>query len=129
MSITQIAGLALEALLGVLMAYTAYTLFAWTPPSVTKRRDELRYPRWWWVLAGIATSIGAVTLLIGLVVPIVGATGILWVIAYFVVACCTHLVRADFSGFVAPLAFLGICIGLLALRWGDAGPLRSMVGM
>jgi hypothetical protein len=33
--------LTLQALLGLFMVYTAYTLFAWTPEVVTQARDAL----------------------------------------------------------------------------------------
>jgi DoxX-like protein len=128
LSLLQIATLVFEALLGLLMAYTAYTLFAWTPPSITKARDALRYPRWYWVLAGVMATLGAVGLFVGLVIPVVGAVAALWVIAYFVVATLTHLVRKDMAMFAMPLAFGAICVGLLVLRWADAAPLLALVG-
>jgi hypothetical protein len=109
MTIPQIAGLAVEGLLGLLMAYVAYTIFAWKPSSaVTKAREALRYPRWYWVLAGITALIGAILLLASvaapflaiptvaipvlgsLAVPITGPLAALWMIVYFVVACFTE---------------------------------------
>ena len=47
MSIQHVASLALEGLLALLTVYTAYRLFAWTPPSIAKAREALRYPRWY----------------------------------------------------------------------------------
>jgi DoxX-like protein len=128
LSVLQIVTLVLEALLGVFVVYAAYTLFAWTPPSVTKVRDALHYPRWYWVLAGIMATIGAIGLFAGLFISVVGAAAALWVVAYFVVATLSHLVRADWIGFTYPLLFLVASVGLLALRWGDMTPLLALVG-
>lgn len=128
MSFLQIATLVVEALLGVLSAYAAYTLFAWTPPMITKARDALHYPRWYWVLAGIAATIGALGLFVGLWFPVVGAGAAVWMVAYFVVATLTHLIRKDLATLGMPLLFLVICLGLTALRWGDAKPLLALVG-
>jgi len=130
MSMGHIAALVLEGLLGLFFAYAAYTLFAWTPPSVTKARDALRYPRWWWVLAGVTATIGAAGLLVGLGAPEVGALAALWGCAYFVVAGLSHLVRGDVRGFfMYPLIFLVLCVGLVVLRWSDLAPVLALVGL
>ena len=86
MSLLQIATLLFEALLGLFSAYTAYSLFAWTPPSLAKAREALHYPRWYWVLAGCVATIGALGLLVGLFLPVIGALAAAWMVAYFVVA-------------------------------------------
>lgn len=128
MSLQHIAVLVLEGLLGLFSAYAAYTLFAWTPPSLTKVREALHYPRWYWVLAGVLAAIGAIGLLVGLVIPVVGAVAALWMTAYFVVATLTHLVRKDMMSLGFPLLFFAFCVGLTLLRWTDAAPLLALVG-
>lgn len=129
MSIGHIAALVLEGLLGLFIAYAAYTLFAWTPPSITKARDALQYPRWWWVLAGVMATIGAAGLLVGLGAPEAGALAALWGCAYFAVAGLSHLVRGDVRGFTYPLTFLILCVILMALRWTDLAPVLALVGL
>jgi len=129
MAFPNIVVLLLEGLMGLFMAYTAYTLFAWTPPMITKARDALHYLRWWWVLAGCVATLGAIGLLVGLFIPTVGVIAIMWVIAYFVVATLSHLVRKDWVNFAQPLLFLAIIAVLLWLRWADAAPLRALVGL
>ncbi len=106
MSLLQIVTLLFEALLGLFSAYAAYSLFAWTPPSLAKTREALHYPRWYWVLAGCMATIGALGLLVGLFVPVIGGLAAAWMVAYFVVAMFTHLLRKDFAGFAMPLIFL-----------------------
>jgi hypothetical protein len=61
--------LPLEALLGLLSAYAAYSLFTWTPASMAKAREALHSPRWYWMLAGCVATIGAIGLLVGLFFP------------------------------------------------------------
>jgi ABC-type uncharacterized transport system involved in gliding motility auxiliary subunit len=64
-----------------------------------------------------------------LFIPTVGVIAIMWVIAYFVVATLSHLVRKDWVNFAQPLLFLAIIAVLLWLRWADAAPLRALVGL
>lgn len=129
MSIQHIATLVLEGLLGLFSAYAAYSLFTSTPPSVAKAREALRYPRWYWLLAGCVASAGAIGLFVGLVVPVIGAVAAAWMVAYFIVAMLTHLVRLDLKSLGMPLVFLLIFGGLLLLRWSDARPILSAVGL
>jgi hypothetical protein len=129
MSFQQIAVDVLEGLLGLFSAYTAYSLFAQTPPSIQKGRDALRYPRWYWVLAGCLAALGAIGLFVGLAIPTVGVIAAAWMAAYFVVAMLTHVIRADFKSLGMPLIFLLVFVGLVYLRWSDATPVLSLVGL
>ena len=129
MSIQHIATLVLEGLLGLFSAYAAYSLFSSTPPSVAKMREALRYPRWYWVLAGCVATVGALGLFVGLAVPVIGALAAAWMVAYFVVAMLTHILRLDLKSLGMPLVFLLVFGGLLLLRWSDATPILSAVGL
>ena len=128
MSLLQIVTLLFEALLGLFSAYAAYTLFAWTPPSITRAREALHYQRWYWVLAGWMATIGALGLFAGLFFPTIGALAAAWMVAYFVVATFTHLVRKDFAGFAMPLIFLVLPLVLLVLRWADLVSILALPG-
>ena len=119
MSLLHLVTLVFEALLGLFSAYTAYSLFSWTPPALAKAREALHYPRWYWVLAGCVATIGALGLLVGLFIPVIGALSAAWMVAYFIVATFTHLLRKDLAGFAMPLIFLILPLGLLILRWSD----------
>lgn len=119
MSWMRIALLVFEGVMGLFMAYAAYSLFSGTPPSVAASRKALRYPRWYWALAGVVATIAAITLLAGLYLPIIGAFGALWCIAYFIVATFTHLFRADFKNLGLPMFFALVFLGLAALQWGE----------
>lgn len=127
MSVMQIATLVLEAILGLFTAYGAYSLFTKTPPALQKSRDALHYPRWYWVLAGMLSTIGAVSLIAGLALPALGAVAALWGVAYFVAAIFTHLSRKDIGGLAAPIPFLALFVGLAVLRWSDLSPALAPV--
>lgn len=129
MSILAIVVLAFEGLMGLMSVYIAYSLFSQTPASVRKRRDALRYPRWYWVLAGVLALMGGVGLLVGLALPVIGAVAALWMGVYFVVAALTHVSRQDWVNLGAPIVMLAIFAGLLVLRWSDAKPLLSLIRM
>ncbi len=119
MSWMHIATLVFEGAMGLFMAYAAYSLFSGTPPSVAATRKALRYPSWYWALAGVVATVAAITLLAGLYFPMIGAFGVLWTIAYFIVAILTHLVRADVKNLGLPFFFLLVFVGLTALQWGE----------
>ena len=128
MFMLQIIKLILEALFGLFSAYTAYSLFAWTPPSIAEAREALHYPRWYWVLAGFMATIGAIGLLVGLFFPAIGTLAVLWMVAYFVVATFTHLLRKDYAGFTMPLIFLILPLVLLALGWSEFTTILATLG-
>jgi len=128
-TVLPIVALALEALLGVFTLYAAYSLFTMTPPAMAKQRAALHYPGWYWKLAGVVATIGAIGLLVGLVVPSVGAAAAVWMVCYFIVATFTHLLRGDIASLGMPITFLVICAGLVALRWSDATSILAAAGL
>jgi DoxX-like protein len=128
MSIQHLATLVLEAVLALFTIFVAYAQ-ATRMPAVVKSREHLHYPQWYWNLSTVLAVLGAIGLLVGLFIPVVGAAAILWMVAYFVVAVLTHLSRADVTGVVPALVFLLIGVGLAALRWGDITPLLALFGM
>jgi hypothetical protein len=129
MSVLHIVALVLEGLMGAITAFAAYSLITGNPASIAKTREALNYPGWFWLLAKIVATIGAVGLFAGLVYPAVGATAALWMVAYFIVATSAHVVRKDMANLGMPIAFLVLAVGLVALRWGDATPVLAAVGL
>ena len=121
--------LTLQALLGLFMAFTAYTFYGPAPAAVTAARSALNLPGWYTTLAGVLALISAVALLVGLFVPVLGAFGAIWTMVYFIVATATHLLLGDFVNFYIPLVLFVLCALLVWLRWDDAKPIRARVGM
>ncbi len=129
MSVLHIVALVLEGLMGAFTAFAAYSMITSKPARLAKTREALNYPGWFWLLAKIVATIGAVGLFVGLVDPAVGAAAALWMVAYFIVATGAHVVRKDMANLGMPIAFLVLAVGLVALRWGDATPVLAAVGL
>jgi hypothetical protein len=129
MSVLHIVALVLEGLMGAVAAFAAYSLITGKPASIARTLEALNYPGWFWLLAKIVATIGAVGLFVGLVYPTVGAVAALWMVAYFIVATGAHVARKDIANLVMPISLLVLAVGLVALRWGDATPVLAAVGM
>lgn len=129
MSVLHIVALVLEGLMGALTAFAAYSMITSKPASIAKAHEALNYPGWFWLVAKMVATIGAVGLFAGLVYPAVGAAAALWMVAYFIVATGAHVVRKDMTNLGMPIAFLVLAVGLFALRWGDATPVLAAVGL
>lgn len=107
------------------MVYTVYLNFT-NSPMLVKAWTDSGMPRWYTRLAGVLGAIGALALLTGIFVPIVGALGLLWMVAYFVVATMTHIVvRDSFAHVSIPLVFLALCAVDAILRWPELSPVLS----
>ncbi len=128
MSIQHIATLVLEAALALFTAFVVYAQ-ATRAPAIVKSREHLHYPQWYWNLSTVLAVLGALGLFVGLFIPPVGVLAALWMVAYFVVAALTHLSKVDLKGVVPAILFLGISVGLVALRWVDASPILALVGL
>jgi DoxX-like family len=117
--------LIVEGLLALFLAYAVYLNFS-SAPMLMKQYTALRLPRWYTLLAGVLLSIGAIALLVGLVIPAIGALATLWMVAYFVVATLTHVVRKDkLTAVATPVAFLALFVALAVLRWAHLAPLLA----
>ncbi len=120
------AALVIEALLGLYMAFDAYSLLTMSVPIMTQPLLALHYPGWYLQLAGAIAALGALGLLVGLVIRPVGAAATLWMVCYFIVATFTHLLKGDVKDLVLPLPFLVISALLVMLRWGDVAALLKV---
>lgn len=118
-TVRRFVALALEALLGVIMAIVAYDQFTMSPPSFAQPMEALHYPGWYWQLATVLAIIGVIGLLVGLFNRTVGAAAALWMICYFIAATFTHLLRGDLKDLGLPLSFLAFSAIIVALRWSD----------
>ena len=104
---------------GLFTLVTTYAVYAHTQELVTKVRDAVNYPQWYWLLAGMLALMSGMASLVGLVIPVVGLLGALWTVVHFLVAIASHLARADWANAPAPLIFLVTFAFLVWLRWDD----------
>ena len=72
-------------------------------------------PRSWWPWLGTAKAAGAVGLLIGLVVPTVGALAAVGLVSYFVGAVATVVRAGWYSHVPFPLVYMAPVVGSLAV--------------
>jgi DoxX-like family len=73
-------------------------------------------PHRWLVPLGVVKAIGALGLLIGFVVPMIGVAAAIGLVLFFVCAIPTHLRVRDFAHVAYPAAFLLLALGSLVLR-------------
>jgi hypothetical protein len=108
-------------------AYVVVTVFAalWVGFSafsllrgaswVTDALTEYGVPRSWWPWLGAAKAAGALGLLAGLVVPVVGMAAAIGLILYFTGAVITVLRARSYSHVPYPLLYLVPVVGSLAV--------------
>lgn len=83
-------------------AYSLHTHKAYVVDSLT----EYGVPRSWWVWLGAAKGLGAVGLLLGLWIPVIGIAAAIGLVLYFLGAVVTVLRARAFSSIPFPLLYL-----------------------
>lgn len=92
-------------------AYSLLTRATWVVEPLT----EYGVPRSWWTVLGAAKAAGAIGLLIGLAVPVVGLAAAIALILYFLGAVVTIVRARSFSHVPYPLLYLVPVAAALAL--------------
>lgn len=72
-------------------------------------------PESWMTMLGILKAAGALGLLVGLWVPLIGTVAAVGLVLFFVAAIITHL-RGHFYSFAFPISFLTLAVAALVLR-------------
>jgi hypothetical protein len=85
-------------------------------PFVVKNFTAYGVPRSWWPWLATAKAAGAVGLLVGLFVPVVGLLAGIALVLYFVGAVVTVVRARVYSHIPGPVLFLGIVAAALALN-------------
>jgi DoxX-like family len=83
--------------------------------KVLENMDRAGVPRSWLTMLGTLKALGALGILVGLGVPLIGAAAAIGVILFFVGAFITHL-RARWYSFGFPGVFFLLAVGSLVLR-------------
>ncbi|GGQ23888.1 hypothetical protein BKA00_006082 [Actinomadura coerulea] len=92
-------------------AHSLLTRATWVVEPLT----EYGVPRSWWTVLGAAKAAGAIGLLIGLAVPVVGLAAAIALILYFLGAVVTIVRARSFSHIPYPLLYLVPVAAALAL--------------
>lgn len=87
---------------------------------VIEAARTVRAPQSWIYPLGMILSAGALGLLLGFVVPVIGAAAAIGVVLYFGAAIAAH-VRVDDYHLMPPAIFLTLAVATLALDVADGG--------
>lgn len=108
-------------------AYVVVTVLAATANIFSATCDFVRYkqvsiamakagvPDSWMTMLGVLKAAGALGLLAGIGVPLIGTAAAVGLILFFVATIITHLRARDYS-FGLPVVFLLLAVGALVLR-------------
>jgi hypothetical protein len=102
-------------LAAVMVGYSAFSVFSharWIQVLA-----DYGVPRSWWPWLGTAKAAGAVGLLVGLFVPVIGAMAEIGLVLYFAGAVITVVHAHWYSHIPFPLVYMAPVIGALVLRY------------
>ncbi|SRR6266540_3295282 len=111
----SIAYIVVTLLAAALVAFSAGAVFfhaKWVVEPLT----GYGVPRSWWPWLGTAKAAGAAGLLVGLFVPVIGVLAGICLVLYFIGAVITVVRARWYSHIPAPLTYLAVVVGALALR-------------
>ncbi|WP_440097729.1 DoxX family protein [Streptosporangium sp. H16] len=111
MSTTAVVVTVLAALWVGFSAFSLLRRADWVVEPLT----DYGVPRSWWTWLGAAKAAGAVGLLAGLFVPVIGVLAGICLVLYFAGAVVTVLRARSYSTVVFPLLYMGPVIAALVL--------------
>ncbi|PYG01575.1 DoxX-like family protein [Georgenia satyanarayanai] len=106
--------LVLTVLVAVWVGFSAVSLLrgaSWVVDALT----EYGVPRGWWPWLGLAKLAGAVGLLVGLAVPVIGVIAGVGLVLYFTGAVVTVVRARSYSHIPYPLLYLVPVVGTLSV--------------
>jgi DoxX-like family len=112
------AYVAVNGTLAVALALSAAVYLA-RIKRVVATMNRLGVPESWLTMLGALKAAGALGLLVGLAVPLVGAAAAIGVVLYFAGAIVTHVRARAFAadeGFPLAIGFLVVAVAALVLR-------------
>ncbi|MEV0617078.1 DoxX family protein [Nonomuraea sp. NPDC050404] len=98
------------------VGFSAYSLLR-RAEWVTKPLTDYGVPRSWWAWLGAAKAAGALGLLVGLFVPVIGIAAGVGLVLYFTGAVVTVLRARSYSTVVYPILYLVPVIAALGLGY------------
>ncbi|MGW0821698.1 DoxX family protein [Streptomyces sp. NPDC002845] len=101
-------------LAAVMVGFSAVSVFL-RVPWVVRPMADYGVPRSWWVWLGTAKALGAVGLLVGLAVPVIGVAAGIGLVLYFAGAVVTVARARWYTHIPYPLVYAAPVVGALAL--------------
>jgi len=112
----SIAYIVVTVMAAALVSYSAFSVLSHAKWIVQALADY-GVPRSWWPWLGTAKAAGAVGLLVGLFVPVIGALAAIGLVLYFAGADITVVHARWYSHIPYPLLYMAPVIGALVLRY------------
>jgi|SRR5215467_877717 len=112
----SIAFVAVTIVAAVMIGYSAFAVFSHTK-WVEQALADYGVPRSWWPWLASAKATGAVGLLVGFVVPVIGVMAGIGLVLYFAGAVITVVHAHWYTHIAYPLLYLTPVIGALVLRY------------
>jgi hypothetical protein len=101
--------------LAALMAGFSGTVLLMRADWIVQALTEYRVPRSWWTWLGLAKAAGAVGLVVGLFVPVIGVAAGIGLVLYFAGAAVTVARARSYAHIPFPLVYAAPVVGTLAL--------------
>jgi hypothetical protein len=111
-----IAYVVVTVLAALMVAYSAFSVFSHARWIVQALADY-GVPHSWWPWLGTAKAAGAVGLLVGLFVPVIGVLAGIALMLYFAGAIITVVHARWYAHIPYPLLYIAPVIGTLVLRY------------
>jgi hypothetical protein len=115
-----VACVVVTVLIAVMAAASGVMKLRRAPQIVDALVNKLELPMSWLTPLAALELAGAIGALIGLAVAPLGIAAAAGLVAYFVGAAVTHVVRHDTPGIVRPLPFVALAAAALVLRIATA---------
>ena len=112
----SIAYVVVTVLAAFMVGYSAFSVFSHARWVVLPLADY-GVPRSWWPWLGTAKAAGAVGLLVGLFVPVIGVLAGIGLVLYFAGAVITVVHARWYAHIAFPLLYMAPVIGALMLRY------------
>jgi len=97
------------------IGFSGYSLFS-RKEFVVEPLKKYGVPRSWWSWLAFAKSAGAVGLVVGLFIPVVGVAAAVGLILYFLGAAATTVLARSYNTTVFPLLYLAPAAATLVLQ-------------
>ncbi|WFB08361.1 DoxX family protein [Streptomyces sp. LX-29] len=104
----------ITVLAAVMSGFSAGSIF-FNAPWVVQPMIDYRVPRGWWTWLGIAKAAGAIGLLVGLAIPLIGVLAAIGLILYFTGAAITVARARWYSHIAFPLVYMAPAAASLIL--------------
>ncbi|WP_369365646.1 DoxX family protein [Streptomyces sp. CG4] len=102
-------------LLAALMAGFSGAVLLMRAQWIVKALTDYRVPQAWWTLLGVAKAAGAVGLVVGLFVPVIGVLAGIGLVLYFLGAAVTVARARWYTHIPFPLVYAAPVVGALVL--------------